>query len=47
MSCSGTIDVKELHVGLLILYDKINSVLPIHYGIPTKQEVRGGPMLFP
>jgi hypothetical protein len=37
---SGRIDIKELHIGLLILYDKINSVLPIHYPIPTKHEVR-------
>lgn len=37
---SGRIDVKELHIGLLILYDKLNGMLPIHYPIPSKAEVR-------
>ena len=36
---SGRIDIKELHIGLLILYDKINQVLPIHYPVPSKYEV--------
>ena len=37
---SGRIDIKELHIGLLILFDKINNLLPIHYPIPTKSEVQ-------
>ncbi len=37
---SGRIDIKELHIGMLILYDKINQVLPIHYPVPSKYEVR-------
>lgn len=36
---SGRIDIKELHIGLLILYDKINQVLPIHYPVPSKYQV--------
>lgn len=36
---SGRIDIKELHIGLLILYDKINRVLPIHYPVPSKYEI--------
>lgn len=36
---SGRIDIKELHIGLLILYDKINRLLPIHYPLPSKREV--------
>lgn len=39
MDNSGRIDVKELHIGLLILYDKINSLLPMHHPIPSKREV--------
>ena len=35
---SGSIDMKELHIALLILYDKINSIIPVHYDIPDKQE---------
>ena len=37
---NGRIDIKELHIGLLILYDKINQLLPIHYPLPRKWEVR-------
>ena len=26
LRCAGTIDAKELHIGLLLLYDKLNAV---------------------
>ncbi|KAK9797748.1 hypothetical protein WJX73_005698 [Symbiochloris irregularis] len=36
---SGTIDVKELHIALLLLYDKLNSSLPVHMPVPDKAVV--------
>lgn len=37
---SGSIDVKELHIALLLLYDKMNTILPVHMPVPDRQEVR-------
>lgn len=36
---SGTLDEKELHICLLVLYDKLNDKLPCHVRIPTAQQV--------
>jgi len=34
------VDVSELHVALLLLYDKINARLPVHIAVPTHDGVR-------
>mmetsp|Transcript_37587 Transcript_37587/g.96160 ORF Transcript_37587/g.96160 Transcript_37587/m.96160 type:complete len:108 (-) Transcript_37587:390-713(-) len=36
---NGIIEFKELHIGLLLLYDQINDLLPIHIDVPTHQQV--------
>lgn len=36
---SGTLDEKELHICLLLLYDKLNDKLPCHVRVPTQEEV--------
>uniref|UniRef100_A0A061QRC5 EF-hand domain-containing protein n=1 Tax=Tetraselmis sp. GSL018 TaxID=582737 RepID=A0A061QRC5_9CHLO len=36
---TGYIEVKELHIGLLMLYDQINDLLPIHIDVPTHDQV--------
>ena len=33
------LDKKELHIALLLLYDKLNSLLPVHMAVPTREEV--------
>ena len=33
------LDHKELHIALLLLYDKLNSLLPVHMAVPTRDEV--------
>eukprot|EP00892_Ulva_mutabilis_P012647 jgi/Ulvmu1/9755/UM055_0095.1 len=35
----GTLDEKELHICLLLLYDKLNDKLPCHVRVPTSDEV--------
>lgn len=35
------LDHKELHIALLLLYDKLNSFLPVHMNVPTRAEVEG------
>jgi len=36
---SGTVDRKELHVMLLLLYDKLNRKLPCHVNPPKRSDV--------
>eukprot|EP00803_Ostreobium_quekettii_P007104 evm.model.scf_721.1 EVM.evm.TU.scf_721.1 scf_721:23611-24099(+) len=33
------LDYKELYIALLLLYDKINSTIPVHIEVPTKANV--------
>lgn len=33
------LDYKELYIALLLLYDKMNSLLPVHVPVPTKFEL--------
>lgn len=33
------LDHKELHIALLLLYDKLNGILPVHMTVPTREEV--------
>lgn len=35
----GKLDEKELHICLLLLYDKLNDKLPCHVRVPTSEEV--------
>lgn len=35
----GKLDEKELHICLLLLYDKLNDKLPCHVRVPTPEEV--------
>lgn len=35
----GTLDEKELHICLLLLYDKLNDKLPCHVRVPSPDEV--------
>jgi len=37
---SGQLDVKELHIGVLLAYHQINSRLPIRLNPPSHAEVR-------
>ena len=39
----GIMDVKELHIALLLLYDKLNSVVPVHMPVPDKAMVGAPP----
>mmetsp|Transcript_10200 Transcript_10200/g.29245 ORF Transcript_10200/g.29245 Transcript_10200/m.29245 type:complete len:152 (-) Transcript_10200:128-583(-) len=36
---NGEIEAKELHIGLLMLYDQINDMLPIHIDVPAHEQV--------
>ena len=36
---SGTIDETELYIGVLLIYNRINALLPTHNNPPTKSEV--------
>jgi hypothetical protein len=36
---SGQLDEKELHICLLMLYDKLNDKLPCHVRVPTPEQV--------
>ena len=36
---SGTIDETELYIGVLLIYNRINALLPTHNNPPTKKEV--------
>lgn len=36
----GAIDAKELHVGLLLVYDKLNKSLPVHLQPPDHDTVQ-------
>ncbi|KAL4436381.1 hypothetical protein ABPG77_009943 [Micractinium sp. CCAP 211/92] len=36
----GSIDVKELHVGLLLVYDKLNKILPVYLKPPSHDTVQ-------
>mmetsp|Transcript_24973 Transcript_24973/g.34421 ORF Transcript_24973/g.34421 Transcript_24973/m.34421 type:complete len:180 (+) Transcript_24973:82-621(+) len=35
-----TMDINELHIALLAMYDKINDSLPCHVDIPSRKEVQ-------
>lgn len=37
---SGHIDAKELHIGLLLFYDKLNAKLPVHMKPPCHDDVK-------
>lgn len=37
---SGSVDAKELHIGILIFYDKLNSKLPVHVKPPKHKDVQ-------
>ncbi|PSC71794.1 Calcium-binding EF hand family [Micractinium conductrix] len=37
---TGHIDAKELHVGLLLVYDKLNKALPVYLKPPKHDTVR-------
>jgi hypothetical protein len=37
---NGNIDAKELHVGLLLVFDKLNQKLPVHVKPPNHDAVR-------
>ena len=36
---NGSLGHLELHIALLLLYDKLNSSLPVHIPVPTRDEV--------
>eukprot|EP01025_Chloroclados_australasicus_P029409 TRINITY_DN29394_c0_g1_i3.p1 TRINITY_DN29394_c0_g1~~TRINITY_DN29394_c0_g1_i3.p1 ORF type:complete len:235 (+),score=13.09 TRINITY_DN29394_c0_g1_i3:180-884(+) len=37
---NGKIDEKELHICILLLYDKLNNKLPCHINVPTSLKVK-------
>lgn len=37
---SGKIDAEELYIGVLLIFDRINSALPMHEHPPTRAEVK-------